>query len=303
MSGIQTKNILVLLSICLSSFLYPIPTHLSFTIPFTIDGPADRTTFFLTDAAGKQFVLKYHPRGPRRAVHETLGAYIGKSIDLHINEVEIFAPHHSFNTLFSEINPMNSSQNGITTLHSRVPGQAVRTIKKMNAEICLKCGIRKEKTVENIIQYKELGDIIAFDIFIDNTDRHNGNIFFDKKTGHFYAIDMDHGFKSAVTLVYTPHDYDFDTVATRTYKYIKTLKKSRLSAAHIQALKQVERTLRKLATLYPPAILFAEWMLLAEKASVFYTVRDQEKIKKYLTYHAHAVQHLITLLDEIIAQK
>ena len=59
-----------------------IPTQLSFTIPFTITGLANKTTFFLTDAAKNQFVLKYHPRGPKRAIHDALGAYIGKSIGL-----------------------------------------------------------------------------------------------------------------------------------------------------------------------------------------------------------------------------
>lgn len=282
-------------------FLHSTPTQLSFTIPFTITGLANKTTFFLTDATDNQFVLKYHPRGAKRAIHDTLGAYIGKSIGLRINEVEIFSPHHPFNTLFSDINPLDSSQIGITTLHSRVPGKALREIKKMNEEIAIKCGIRKEKTIDNITQYKELRDIIAFDIFADNTDRHNGNIFFDKKTEHFYIFDLDHGFKSAFTLAYTSDDYDFNTVATRTYRYIKTLKKRKLSAAHIQALKQVQQTLQKLINLYPPALLFQEWMDLAQKADVFYTLREQEKIKKYLIYHANEVTHLIMLLDHIIA--
>ena len=300
MQSIHTNNISLLLFASLSSFLHSTPTQLSFTIPFTITGFANKTTFFLTDATDNQFVLKYHPRGPRRAIHDALGAYIGKSIGLRINEVEIFSAHHPFNSLFSDINPLNSSQIGITTLHSRIPGKAIREMKSMDEEIAIKCGIRKEQTIANIIQYQELCDIIAFDIFIDNTDRHNGNIFFNKKTGHFYIFDMDHGFKSAFTLAYTSHDYDFNIVATRTYRYIKTLKKRKLSAAHVQALKQVQQTLQKLINLYPPAILFEEWMLLAEKANVFYTVRDQEKIKKYLIYHAHEVERLITLLDEIL---
>lgn len=270
-----------------TSFIFCTPTELSFTPPFTVTGLANSTTFFVDDAAHHHFVLKYHPRGPKRAIHDALGAYIGKSIGLNINEVELFA-----------INPIGQSQDGVTTLHTLVPGKAVRNIKAMDKKICIKRGIRKEKTLRNLVEYKQLCDIIAFDIFVDNTDRHNGNLFFNGQTGLFYAIDLDHGFKSAFTLAYTPHEYDFVTVATRTYRFIKTLKN--LSHSEIAALKRVQQTLQSLANLYPSAVLFEEWMLLAQKAHVIYNPREQEKLKKYLEYNAGEVERLIALLNKVI---
>jgi len=274
------------------------PTALSFTPPFTITGLANTTTFFIDDAHQHHFVLKYHPRGPKRAIHDALGAYIGKSIGLNINEVELFAANNPFNELFNDINPLKETHIGITTLHTLVPGKAIREIKSMDKGICIKRGIRKEKTLRNLIQYSELCDIIAFDIFVDNTDRHNGNLFFDTQTGLFYAIDLDHGFKSAFTLAYTPHEYDFVTVATRTYRFIKTLKKVDLSHQEIAALKRVLQTLQLLIDLYPPTTAFNEWMLLAQKANVTYNPREQEKIMKYLEYNASEVQKLIILLGK-----
>lgn len=265
------------------------PTQLLFTPPFTLISLINETTFFIQDALQRNFVLKYHPRGAKRAIHDALGAFIGKSIGININEVEIFSATYPFET----------SQIGVSTLHLCVPGIAIREMKHMNKKICIKRGIRKEKTLENITAYKELCDIVAFDIFIDNTDRHNGNLFFDKETGHFYAIDMDHGFKSAFTLAYTPHDYDFNTVATRTYRFIKTLKKEKLSNQTITALKKMQQILLLLNDLYPPTIMFKEWMLLAQKAHVIYNQREQEKIKKYLEYNTCEMRRLIDLLNEI----
>lgn len=276
------------------------PTALSFTSPFTITGLANTTTFFVHDAHQHHFVLKYHPRGPKRAIHDALGAYIGKSIGLNINEVELFAAGHPFNEFFSDINPLKETHIGITTLHTHAPGKAVRSIKNMDKRICIKRGIRKEKTLRNLAQYAQLCDIIAFDIFVDNTDRHNGNLFFDAQTGLFYAIDLDHGFKSAFTLAYTPHEYDFTTVATRTYRFIKTLKKADLSHQEIAALKRVQENLQQLINLYPPTTVFNEWMLLAQKANAIYNPREQKKIMKYLEYNASEVQKLILLLDKII---
>ncbi len=273
------------------------PTQLSFTPPFTVTGLATKTTFFVQDAVGRQFVLKYHPRGPKRAIHDTLGAYVGKSIGLHINEVEIFSPHHPFNQLFNDINPLEPSQFRVTTLHTRVPGTSVKSIKKINNEICIKRGLCKEKHLESLTKYMQLCDMVAFDIFIENTDRHNRNLFIDVITGEFYAIDMDHGFKSALALVNIARDYDFDTLAVRVYEFVKMLQKQKLSSQEIKVLKRIHHTLQRLVDLYPPAILFDEWMAIAQKGDVVYSPREQKKIKKYLEYNAQEVCRLISLLD------
>ncbi len=294
------KKLFLILYFCTIHSLLCIPVNLSFTPPFTITGLANATTFFMHDAAGNQFVLKYHPRGPKRAIHDTLGAQIGKSIGLHINEVEIFSPHDPFNQFFSEINPLQQWQFGVTTLHSRVPGKEVKSIKNINNKICIKRGLYTEKHLDSLIQYMQLCAIVAFDIFIDNTDRHNRNLFFDKKTGHFYAIDMDHAFKAANALACTPYDYDFALLATRAHHFVHTLRKRKLSSQEIAALKRVQQTLEQLVSLYPPTILFDEWMAIVKKAGVFYNPREQEKIKKYLEYNAQEVNRLISLLNTMI---
>lgn len=278
-----------------------IPTELSFTPPFTITGSATQTAFFLCDSDDNEFVLKYHPRGIKRAIHDALGAYIGKSIGIHINAVEVFSPHDPFTAQFQHINPLPPSQFGVITLHSRVPGIQVKHIKHLNEEIYIKRGLCKKQHLQNITHYMQLCDIDALDIFTDNTDRHNRNIFFDAATDSFYAIDMDHSFKSAFALIDIPHEYEFDTLATRAYDFLKTVKKGKLSKQEIKALKQVKQTLQKLAQLYPPAALFDEWMAVAHKADYIYKPREQRKIRKYLEHNARQVERLIELLGEIIA--
>lgn len=286
--------------LCHASSLICNPTQLSFTPPLKITGIIDKTTFFLTDEINNQFVLKYHPRGPKRAIHDTLGAYVGKSIGLHINEVEVFSAHDPFNALFAHINPLEPSQVGITTLHVRVPGKSVREFKSMNKDICIKKGLCRERHLPSLIKYPQLCDIVAFDIFIDNNDRHNGNLFFDTTTQQFYAIDMDHGFKSGYALIYTEQEYCFDTLASRAYDFIKTLKKRDVSSQEIKVFKRIKKTLQILIALHSPEQLFDEWMKIAEKADLPYSPREKVKIRKYLEYHIQEVYRLIELLDTII---
>lgn len=291
------KLIYIVLLLFFSSISHANPTQLSFMPPFVITGYTAKKTFFLADQNSNEFVLKYHPRGPKRAIHDTLGAAIGKSIGLNINEVEVFSADDQFNELFTHINPLESSQIGITTLHVRVPGKSVREYKKMNESIYIKKGLCRERHLQSLLKYPQLCAVVAFDIFIDNNDRHNGNIFFDMKTQKFYAIDMDHAFKSAYALIYTDHDYCFDTLASRAYDFIKTIKKRGLSAQEVKILSKIERTLQKLVALYSPDILFDEWMKIAEKGCIDYSPREKKKIRKYLEYHIHEVKKLIDLLE------
>lgn len=251
----------------------------------------------MQDAQHKKFVVKYHPRGPRRAIHDALGAYIGKSINLNINEVEIFSPHDPFSEQFAHINPLTASQYGIMTLHSLVPGTQIKSIKQMNNEIWIKKGLYRDKQFKSICAYPKLCKVVAFDIFTDNTDRHNRNIFFDETSRQFYLIDMDHGFKSVLGLVETSFDDDICTMATRAYDFLKELKKKKLSDQEIKALKKIGKTLQKLALLNPPALIFEEWMALAAKADFTYSLREQKKIRRYLEYQAHEIERLIVLLS------
>jgi hypothetical protein len=276
------------------------PIELSFQPPFIVTGLANKTTFFVQDSAQQNFVLKYHPRGIKRAIRDALCAWVGKTADIAINEVEIFAQNHPFNEAFSSINPLEQSKNGVTTLHVHVPGIEVKSIKNMHDTIAIKRGLCKEKHLNSLVKYPQLCDIVAFDIFVDNSDRHNRNLFFDEDTEQFYAIDMDHGLNSASRLTITACAYDFDTIATLAYYFVKTtLKKRRLSQEEIGVLTQIRFTLQQLAYLNPPEIIFDEWMATATKAGFVFPQRDRDKIKKYLEYHTHEIERLIALLYTI----
>src|ERR1700733_14215386 len=121
----NSKQLLIFLFHFFNCIIYS-QTQLFFTPPFTIIAAATDTAFFIEDSAHNKFVLKYHPRGPKRPIHEKLGVLVGMSINININEVEIFSPQDPFNTLFDAINCSIPPHSGITTLHSYVPGIAVK---------------------------------------------------------------------------------------------------------------------------------------------------------------------------------
>lgn len=256
----------------------------------------------MRDAHNIEFVFKYHPRTPKRAIHDALGAHVGKSIGIAINAVEIYGANHALKDFFDATYPLKDVKGGVTTLHSRVPGLPIKKIKKMNQVIDIKRGLYTTHNLESLVHYKDLSVLVALDIFTDNPDRHNKNFLFDKKTNIFYAIDMDHSFNNAYALLYTPAEYNFCTMATRAYNFLITRKKTHLSREKINALKIIQKILIQLVQHNSPERLYIEWIALADKANFKYSVREQEKIKKYLTYNAAEVTKLLDLLDTIIDQ-
>src|SRR5438445_3989322 len=52
-----------------------------------------------------------------------------------------------------------------------------------------------EQIIYQITWHKQLPIIIGLDLFLCNTDRHGGNLFYDPQTDSFCAIDMDNIFR------------------------------------------------------------------------------------------------------------
>ena len=237
---------------------------------------------FVEDAHNKQFVLKY-PRSPNHALNDALGAEVGKSIGVNINDVKIFPPHDP------SLSSVDIFPHHIKTLHTLVPGNEVR---KMSAVITsffsIRAGLNNKAKLESLTTHKDLYKIIALDIFLNNSDRHNGNLFYDEENDHFYAIDMDAIF------------YKKCLLATKAGNFIKGLLKKKLSAQETTALKNLHKILDDLMEQYPPEKLCELKKRLAAQADYAYSELEQETFRELVEHNFNEIKRLQRRLERLI---
>lgn len=263
-------------ALSMSFFIVSSEKETFFTAPFQTRPGNNRygRILFLEDVHGKHFLLK-EPRSPEHAIHDALGAKIGEALGVNINSIKIFPPQDPSITSIPSI-PQNYFT-GITTLHTQVPGEEVRDCQKMRGKnIDIKCGLCNRVALENITKYKTLRPIVARDVATDDTDRYNGNLFFDNKTNHFYAVDMDFTFINILRNRTDNH------VAKVTLEFLQGLNSKKLSYKEIKALTAVNNTLQNFQTIYPPKKLYDEWMSIAEEARYEYSSSKQKFIQDSL---------------------
>lgn len=234
---------------------------------------------FVEDAHKKQFVLKY-PRNPNCAVNDALGSVVGKFIGTHINDVKIFPPQSP------SLNSVDKYPTKIKTLHTVVPGNEVRKMRDALGYFSIKTGLNTKAKLRKIIKHKDLCKIIALDIFLNNGDRHNGNIFYDKDSNRFYAIDMDAIFRKKRLL------------AIKARKFIEDLNTKKLSCQEKIALKKLSQALRALMKQYPPKTLCLLKNSLAAAAGYTYPESEQKTFRKLVGYNFQKLQQLQKLLKK-----
>lgn len=233
---------------------------------------------FVQDANGKKFILKY-PRSTEHAISDALGAKIGKDVGVNINDVKIFPPKDP------SISSVDKHPLSVKTLHTVVPGEEVNSTSYAN--IWIKDPYHKDY-LHNLALHKDLCKIVALDIYLDNWDRHNRNFFYDKQNKKFYAIDMD--------MILKDGRHNFDRRPTQTISFVKTLNKDNLSRAEKNALRQVNKTLHKLTSQYPPEKLQSTRMELAQEAHYTYNPSEQQKFNNLTEYNFKETQKLQVLL-------
>ncbi len=275
-------NALKIIIIVLHIFFFAIQLHAHdfFTPPLRQIKYINRI-MFVEDAQGNQFILKY-PRNPNCAVNDALGAAVGKFIGTNINDVKIFPPQST------SVSSVDKFPNKIKTLHTLVPGNEVRRMRDALGYFSIKTGLTKKAKLRRIIKHKDLCKIIALDIFLNNGDRHNGNIFYDKDNDRFYAIDMDAIFRKKRLL------------AIKAAKFIQELDKKKLSSQEKTALKNLSKTLRALMTQYTPKSLCALKQSLATTAGHEYSISEQKAFRKLVELNFKKLQHLQKLLKKLI---
>jgi hypothetical protein len=259
---------------------------------------------FLHDSMGQQFVLKCNVSA-EGAIHEALGAYIGSSVGIHINKVKIIPPYVPC------VGRKDPSL--IATLHTCVPGVEVANIPTMNTNIDIYNGLVEDKNLACLCEHDELCDIVALDIFLDNFDRHNYNLFFDQKNKHFHAIDMDMifsnvshiclGNESLSILDASMNDLLFhDSIATDAEKFLERFpKKRKLSPKEVRALKRIAATLTNLVNTFPPKKIYNVWMKCANDARYVYTENKKQCIQIILLYNSYIVTRFLRVLLATLA--
>lgn len=100
--------------------------------------------------------------------------------------------------------PGKKIQNSPATLHTRVPGTVVASIKHLSPKIRIKQFSAKknpesagltEGVIRSMTLHHDLPPLVALDTIVSNADRHNRNILYDEVRDKFYGIDMDSTFR------------------------------------------------------------------------------------------------------------
>jgi hypothetical protein len=253
---------------------------------------------------GYTYLLKQKKDGKKQlaVVRDALAAYIAKALKI-AHQVDIVASKKEFSGKIKRWWP--------ATLHTIVPGETVRKQKdiRYNAlrlrQLWAQAQTYGEKGLTRaIITYmtwhKQLPVIVALDLFIGNSDRHCGNLFYDPVTDKFWAIDMDDTFNKDLCLL--------------AYKKLKLMMQDDefvFTQEEIAALICMKKTLQFLVDYHNPKDIIEKLYVFAKQAG-FSKGMDlyDEKVGKKLSFYEKMIiqthesaRQLIVLLDKIIKNK
>lgn len=235
-------------------------------------------------------------------VRDALAAYIAKGLNI-AHEIAIIEWEKEFAGKVKRWWP--------ATLHTIVPGETVRKQpnSKYNALRLRQFWAQAEsfdakgltKTIiTHMTWHKQLPVIVALDLFIGNSDRHCGNLFYDPITDKFWAIDMDDTFNKDLCLL--------------AYKKLKSMMQDDnliFTQEEINALICMKKTLKFLVRNYRPDDVIVKMYIFAQQAGFskgtdLYNNKIRNKLiyyeKMIMQTHESAYQ-LISLLDKIIKHK
>lgn len=154
-----------------------------------------------------------------------------------------------------------------------------------------------ETIVHQMTWHPQLPIIIALDLFICNTDRHGGNLFYDQPSDAFCAIDMDNLFRR-----------DLPAIAVAKLNIMRAHKK-KFTREEIEALTIVKETVQYLMKKYSVEEIVEKLYFFVDQAD--FMKDDPEfmaKVAKKLARHKKTIMEsraslsvLISVLDKIIA--
>jgi len=260
---------------------------------------------FFQDQTGSKFVLK-HQISKEYSIHEVLGARIGQVLGKNIVNEVIPAPRDL------------AAPYGMTTLHTHAQGTEVGS-SCISGKVGIKEGLANKANLKSISWNKDLAKIVALNLYLDDRDCHQNNLFFDITSHRFCAIDKglifetsydckhnlnsEHGLHYILPAKYK-HDYYYydQLLASDACDFLENIKKEDLSLEEIRALKRVGKTLNSLMVAYPPTKIHSEWMSIAQDFNFDYSDETKENISILVEYNHHENKRLVKLIDKITKQ-
>jgi hypothetical protein len=247
---------------------------------------------------GHTYIIKQKKNVEKQfsVVCDALAAYIAKDLSI-AHAVEIISSHDDFP------GKKRMSPGVILTI---APGAMIRDQPESKYyNLCLKQRNVKgdllhhrwltEQIIHQITWHKQLPIIIGLDLFICNTDRHGGNLFYDPQTNSFCAIDMDNIFR-----------FDLPKLA---YKKLKLMirNKKRFTYEEIEALISVRDTVQFLLDEYPIKRLIELFNYFIKQADFEEEVLRAKSMRKEIAHHEATMREsresayrLIKILNKII---
>jgi len=249
---------------------------------------------------GHNYIIKQKKRSNSQlgAARDALAAYIAKDLNI-AHAVAVIAANVDVPGKINSVWP--------ATLHTIAAGKTVRSQKESKYyALALKQrlpGVKitgqwlTEKIIDQITWHKQLPIIIALDLFICNTDRHSGNLFYDPETDRFCAIDMDSIFRR-----------DLPEMACQKLDEMINVHLKEFTEKEIKALISVKKTINFLLSKYSSQHLINKFRFFVKqsgfiKGNPLYTERVQRKIAHHesmiITSRA-SLHKLMAMLNGII---
>jgi hypothetical protein len=295
------------------TFLVCIPT-LSFSIDFTndtvfVEGGFESPNAFINYVVinGVRYIIKQKKSCAQTipsVFRDALAAYIARKLKI-AHSVEVISPEEDVAGKVYKHCP--------ATLLSVAAGKIIRHLGEKHKFFTLSLQQRNpeeldqkilnkwldEAIISQITWHKQLPIIVALDIFLCNSDRHRGNLFYDDKTDSFCAIDMDN--------IYRRNLPEF---ACQNLEKMVNVDKKKFSKKEIKALIQVKETLEFLLQKYSPHKIIANLYTFAWQAGYVDDGSDESRsITKKIKSHKKIIRQsylscrrLVSLLDAIIAK-
>jgi hypothetical protein len=185
------------------------------------------------------------------------------------------------------------------TIHTIAPGKMIKEQKKRFPGMNIKqanIGFRRDM-LEWMVKHPILIVYVAMDTFLCNHDRHRGNLFYNKKTGSFCAIDMDSSFK-----------FNLCALGCRNFTEMLHDERLHLTKKEINALITYRKYLQFLIDNYKPENTLYMYDYFAEKAgfvegSELYTEKVALEIasnRQTIMQSYQDVQELVKLIGKLI---
>jgi len=253
----------------------------------------------LKNKNSKLFIVKQETRSDlflhMAAVYDRLGSYVGQSVNVPVNRVEIIPRGYSY--------PGKDFIDLPATLHEVVPGVQVQFLPKdskwrsVSVHQIIQNRIPEnergltQKIVQSMAMHPDLPKIVAFDTFIANVDRHNRNLFYDQKSNHFFAIDLEYAF-----------EYNVAMYACRFISSLIAAQNTSMSVRDLRSLRSYKDVLSGLIKHYSPESLHEKMISFAVEANLITRSSVETslyKCKQKIAENYASCKELVALLDKL----